>query len=88
MAIVSQQVALELERTGGQVPIYQPPAPVPVEGRAASGACKWYESGVYTDSNGAVHEALIGCKNNSTLLAGLLGALALGAWFVMGRMKR
>ena len=90
MAIVSSSVAAELEATGGPVPIFQVPSPVPSKGQAlaAGQSCKWYESGVFTDTQGGTHEAPIGCEMNTPVLLGTVGALALAGWFMFGRKKR
>ena len=90
MAIVSNSVAAELEATGGPVPMFQVQAPAPSKGQAlATGqSCKWYESGVFTDTRGVTYQAPIGCEMNKSVLLGTVGALALAGWFMFGRKKR
>jgi hypothetical protein len=89
MAILSNSVAAELEATGGPVPIFQVPTLAPSKGQAlaAGQSCKWYESGVFTDTQGGIHEVPIGCEMNTTVLLGTVGALALAGWFIFGRKK-
>jgi hypothetical protein len=87
MAIVNQQVASELQSTGGQLPIMQAPVPIPSEGRPAIGPCKWYERPVYTDTQGTIYEVPLGCANNSTLIGGLVAALSLAGWFLYRKVK-
>jgi hypothetical protein len=87
MAIVNQQLASELQATGGQLPIMQPPVPIPSEGRPAVGPCNWYERPIYTDTRGTVYEVPIGCAANTAAIVGLLSMLSAAAWFLYQRMK-
>jgi hypothetical protein len=87
MAIVNQQVASELEYTGGQLPVMQSPVPVPNEGRATSGPCKWYERPVHTDTQGTLYETPIGCVSSTSLIWGLVAAVSLAGWFLYRKVK-